>query len=167
MKMGYIAKHTIMVGKVKSKIVLIAIIMLFLATIYVGLYRKNRGPITQKAIPNKHLEETIKIQKEDKKEIQVKAEKIVPSSWCMLIDKPGYYELTANIVNCTKECGIYINASNVVLDGKGHIINGVWSDDSMNGIYRSRDKCNNKKHKNTAMVLRWNISSVFKQQQNI
>mgnify|MGYP000527655135 CR=1 FL=1 len=58
-----------------------------------------------------------------------------PSSWYMLIDEPGYYELTQDIVDCTKECGIYITASNVVLDGKGHILSGVGNESSKYGIY--------------------------------
>ncbi|MEX0568492.1 MAG: NosD domain-containing protein [Candidatus Njordarchaeota archaeon] len=58
-----------------------------------------------------------------------------PTSWHILIDTPGYYELTEDIIDCAEECGIYINASNVVLDGKDHILDGVYSGLSMYGIY--------------------------------
>jgi len=58
-----------------------------------------------------------------------------PLSWYMIIDEPGYYELTENILDCTKECGIYINASNVILDGKGHTLDGVYNETSKYGIY--------------------------------
>ncbi len=71
---------------------------------------------------------------EDTAKIEPQATR-APSSWYMLIDKPGYYELTEDIIDCTYECGIYINASNVVLDGKGHIIDGVYSGSGKYGIY--------------------------------
>jgi len=57
-----------------------------------------------------------------------------PSSWYMLIDEPGYYELTQNIIDCMYEAAIYINASNVVLDGKGRMIDGVYNKSSKYGI---------------------------------
>ena len=75
------------------------------------------------------------IDKNQTKGTDIEIESRAPSSWYMLIDAPGYYELTADIIDCTKECGIYINSSNVVLDGRGHILDGVNNNSSKYGIY--------------------------------
>jgi len=56
-------------------------------------------------------------------------------SYYMLIDEPGYYELTEDIINCTYEAAIFISAKNVVLDGKGHIVDGVNNLSSKYGIW--------------------------------
>ena len=58
------------------------------------------------------------------------------STWYyIIINEPGYHELTDDIINCTFEVGIYINASHVILDGKGHILDGVNDTRSKFGIY--------------------------------
>jgi len=57
-----------------------------------------------------------------------------PATWCMLISTPGYYELTGDIIDCDKECGIYINASDVVLNGMGHIVDGLSGSSYKYGI---------------------------------
>ncbi|MHA1469361.1 MAG: right-handed parallel beta-helix repeat-containing protein [Candidatus Asgardarchaeia archaeon] len=59
----------------------------------------------------------------------------LPFTAHMYILKPGYYELQRDVINCTKTVGIYINASNVILDGKGHIIDGVLEQGWGWGIY--------------------------------
>ncbi len=56
-----------------------------------------------------------------------------PSSWYMLIDEPGYYRLDEDIINCTAECCIYITASDVVLDGAGHLVDSGGS--ASYGVY--------------------------------
>jgi len=43
----------------------------------------------------------------------------------VVIDKPGSYELTKDILDTKAPVGIEIRCSNVVLDGKGHRITGV------------------------------------------
>ncbi len=53
----------------------------------------------------------------------------------IIIDRPGYYELTEDIINCTYGCAIYISASNVILDGQNHIIDGVYNWSSKYGIH--------------------------------
>jgi len=53
----------------------------------------------------------------------------------IIIDEPGYYELTEDIIDCTYGCAIYISASNVILDGRGHIIDGVYNWSSKYGIH--------------------------------
>ncbi len=57
------------------------------------------------------------------------------SSYCMVIDSPGYYELNFDILNCTNNVGIYINASDVILNGEGHLVDGVYNSSSRYGIY--------------------------------
>lgn len=43
---------------------------------------------------------------------------------CTTIDQPGRYELTKDIMNSSDDC-IRISASNVILDGQGHTIDGT------------------------------------------
>ena len=81
-----------------------------------------------------------------------------PSSWCILIDRPGYYELDSDIINCTYECGIYISASNVVLDGKGHIMTGAASESSRYGIYV--DEATNVTIRNIR-IRRWSFAGIY------
>ncbi len=55
---------------------------------------------------------------------------------CTNITQPGYYYLANDIINSTAEVCVLINASDVVLDGRGYTIDGV--DDTTNktkGIY--------------------------------
>jgi len=55
------------------------------------------------------------------------------SAWFMVINKPGYYYIDANItLNCN---GIYVNASNVVIDGGWHIISKGDPIKNFVGIY--------------------------------
>ena len=61
-----------------------------------------------------------------------------PTTWCMLISTPGYYELTDDIIDCDKECGIYINVSDVVLNGMGHIVDGLSGSSYRYGVYVHR-----------------------------
>ena len=43
----------------------------------------------------------------------------------IIINQSGYYELTSDITNFCGDYYIYINASDVILDGKNHTIDGV------------------------------------------
>jgi parallel beta-helix repeat protein len=54
-------------------------------------------------------------------------------SGCAKINESGYWELTQDIINNTSITCIEITVSNVVFDGKGHIIDGIDSASS-NGI---------------------------------
>jgi len=47
-----------------------------------------------------------------------------PVTTCITIDTPGYYYLVNDIINASSTC-INITASDVVLDGRGHVIDGV------------------------------------------
>jgi len=57
----------------------------------------------------------------------------------MLINESGDYELDMDINDCMYECCIYINASNVVLDGKNHVLDGVHNESSKYGVYINGD----------------------------
>lgn len=60
-----------------------------------------------------------------------------PVSDCVVIKSPGYYELAEDIINCTTKHCITITASDVVLDGAGHTIDGGDANASIErfGIY--------------------------------
>jgi len=58
-----------------------------------------------------------------------------PSSWCIIINESGYYELTEDLIYCIEDAGIFVNASNVIIDGKGHVISGVPKGAGLYGIY--------------------------------
>jgi parallel beta-helix repeat protein len=53
---------------------------------------------------------------------------------CLVIDKPGRYELTQDIADSTADVCIDIRVSDVVFDGNGYTIDGVGTDDSI-GVY--------------------------------
>ncbi|MGD9936701.1 MAG: NosD domain-containing protein [Methanoregulaceae archaeon] len=48
-----------------------------------------------------------------------------PIAGCTVIDEPGYYTLTADLVNSACPWGIAVLCSDVLLDGQGHRIDGV------------------------------------------
>jgi parallel beta-helix repeat protein len=50
---------------------------------------------------------------------------------CVVIKSPGYYELAEDIMNCTTKHCITITASDVVLDGAGHTIDGGYANASI------------------------------------
>ncbi|MFB6138396.1 MAG: right-handed parallel beta-helix repeat-containing protein [Halobacteriaceae archaeon] len=50
---------------------------------------------------------------------------------CAVVDSPGVYELTANVTDSTASTCIDVSASDVVLDGAGHVVDGVGSGTSM------------------------------------
>mgnify|MGYP000335992834 CR=1 FL=1 len=52
----------------------------------------------------------------------------------MVISSPGYYELTVDIIDSDYTVGIYINASNVVFNGNGHLLDAI-DNDSTYGIW--------------------------------
>ena len=64
-----------------------------------------------------------------------------PLDNCTKISSSGYYYLTTDIVNVTNSTSVCVNitASDVVLDGKGHVIAGLNQEDSM-GIYAGNVK---------------------------
>lgn len=69
------------------------------------------------------------------KEIETNYEEIYPIRAFMYITEPGYYELHQDIINCATTIGIYINTSNVVLDGKGFMLVGTHKQANEYGIY--------------------------------
>ena len=100
-----------------------------------GTEKKPETPI-ERITQDKNSKDIISVGEEKEgRGKEARAERQAPSSWYMLIDKPGYYELSQDIINCTYGVAIYINASDVVLDGKGHIIDGVYNESSKYGIY--------------------------------
>ena len=58
-----------------------------------------------------------------------------PSSWVIHINTSGYYNLTSDITDCSNDTAIYITASDVILDGCGHVVDGTPGSDSKWGIY--------------------------------
>jgi parallel beta-helix repeat protein len=69
---------------------------------------------------------------------QVGGANVTPISGCETITEPGRYVLTRDIINTpgprtTQNC-VWVNASDVVLDGNGHRIDGIGVSDST-GVY--------------------------------
>lgn len=59
----------------------------------------------------------------------------IPVTGCQTIDSPGVYELQNDIINShTSDC-IHIRSSNVVFDGKGHVIDSDYDYYEGPGIY--------------------------------
>ena len=56
-------------------------------------------------------------------------------SYLLIINKPGYYWLDANISNCNYDIGVLINSSDVVFDGNGHLLSGKAPTINYYGIY--------------------------------
>ncbi|MGC9058640.1 MAG: hypothetical protein ACP5IJ_02305, partial [Candidatus Nanoarchaeia archaeon] len=61
----------------------------------------------------------------------------IPINDCMNITSSGYYVLNQSIIDSSAGICINISASNVIFDGDGHTINGIYSEDEgyTNGIY--------------------------------
>ncbi|WP_457591413.1 PKD domain-containing protein, partial [Geoglobus sp.] len=57
-------------------------------------------------------------------------------SSCTQISQPGYYVLTADIIDNTSSVCIRISTSDVILDGQNHVVDGVFAPYSI-GVYAS------------------------------
>jgi parallel beta-helix repeat protein len=57
---------------------------------------------------------------------------------CIVIDKPGYYRLTRDIIDTTAEVCINITVNNVIFDGGGHLIDSATSNVSGHWRYGIR-----------------------------
>ena len=57
----------------------------------------------------------------------------------ILINESGYYTLDFDIMDSTYNVCVLINASDVVLDGQNHLVDGVYTGKSLFGIYVLND----------------------------
>ena len=64
----------------------------------------------------------------------------VPITAPAVISSPGHYRLTNNLSNSTAETAIWIQSSDVVLNGDGHTLNGVSAENTTGVLSRKDDE---------------------------
>jgi parallel beta-helix repeat protein len=74
---------------------------------------------------------------------------------CMDINAPGYYNLTADIINSSAACCINITASDVVFDGNSHTIDGIGVSDTSGICVPGSTALHNVTIKNVGNVREW------------
>ena len=80
--------------------------------------------------------------------------------WCATITQPGEYVLTGDITNSNADTCIAIQASDVVLDGQGHTVDGVDNFPADGVVVFGRDGATNVTVTNLT-VTDWGTSIVY------